>query len=163
MNLCSSLKLVFSTVVKIQSSTRSTALLYATQVKGMSFCKMLQIPELKQHKPDKLLCLCHLLTPAATHNADLQQRRLQVTFSVGINRDSCANSVAFGLVYKSFFLPCIFLPGVYIVQFLKCITQCFEVVSPQQINKLLSLVCNATKTKNPQTLQTHKILNIKTL
>lgn len=73
MNLCSNLKLVFAIVVKKESSTRSTALLHATQVKGMSFGKMLQILELKQHKPDKLLCLCHLLTPGATHNADLQR------------------------------------------------------------------------------------------
>lgn len=53
--------------------------------------------------------------------------------------------MGFGLVYKCSFLLCIFLPGVYIAQFLKCITQNFEVVSAQQINKLLLLVSNVTK------------------
>lgn len=118
---------------------------------------MLQILEVKLHKPDRLLCLCHLLTPPATHNADPQQWRLQVTFSVGINRGSCANSMGFGLVYRWFFLLCVFLPGVYIVEFLKYITENFEVVSPQQINKLLLLVSNVMKKKKPQTIQIQKI------
>lgn len=62
----------YCTVVKIQSSIHSTALLHATQAKGMSFCKMLHIFKLKQHKPDKLLCLCHLLTPAGPQDANLK-------------------------------------------------------------------------------------------
>lgn len=72
MNLYSKPKLVFI-VVKVQSSTRSTALLHATQVEGMLFWKMLRTLQLEQHKWGKLLCSCHLLTPAATRDARLEQ------------------------------------------------------------------------------------------
>lgn len=74
---------------------------------------MLQISELKQHKPDELLCLCHLVTPAATQDLQL----MLVRFAVGINRDSYAKCGIWPCV-SIFFLLCIFLPGVYLVQLL---------------------------------------------
>lgn len=126
--------------------------------KGMPFCKMLQILEVKQHKPGKLLCVCHLLTPAATHSADPQQNNegcrshfqwVQTRIAVPTAWDLalCTDLFLFFVFFSLVFTLCSYSQVYYPVFWGQS--------STNQQAPFTCLQCN--KNKNPQTLQIQKI------